>query len=319
MLDNGIIKSKLLIEQHFHGAYGVDFAKCSVEEVLELSKKLIANGIGGFFPTLATDSIENIKKQIQVFKKAKEKQTSEMACLLGIHLEGIFLNPLKKGIHDENQFLELTVKKKQKIEDDFIKIVTLAPELDKNLKFTKYLKEKGIKAQAGHCVGSDLTLCDGVTHLFNAMSPITHRDGSTSLSALVSDNLYTEIIADGVHLSDDIINLVLKSKPKDKVILVSDCLPITNSSTSEMDFCNKKVYYDGKKATDKNGVIAGSTTMLDKIVKRLMQKKINAIELIENTYKYHDIELNGYIWWDEKFDIVAVEKDGNVICKKGKI
>ncbi|MBQ3310584.1 hypothetical protein IJG72_00760 [bacterium] len=316
MLNNGTIESKLLIEQHFHGAYGVDFANCNVEEVLELSKKLIQNGIGGFFPTLATDCVENIKKQIQVFKSAKMQQTSDMADILGIHLEGIFLNPLKKGIHDESQFMDLTIENFQRIEDEFIKIVTLAPELDKDFKLTKYLKDKGIKVQAGHCTGSNLSLCDGVTHLFNAMSPITHRDGSTSLSALINDDLYTEIIADSVHLSDEIINLVFKSKPNDKIILISDCLPITNSDKSEMEFCNKTIYYDGVKATDKNGVIAGSTTLLDKIVKILGQKHFDVINLIDNIYKYHNVEINGRIFWSDNFEILKVEKNSRIIYNK---
>ena len=103
------------------------------------------------------------------------------------------------------------------IEDDFIKIVTLAPELDVDL--IDYLRDKGAKVQAGHCIGSDLSKCDGVTHLFNAMKGISHRDSSTALSALLDNNIYTEVIADGVHLSDEILNLVFKVKPVDKIIL----------------------------------------------------------------------------------------------------
>ncbi len=316
MLFEKIKKSKLIIEQHFHGAYGVDFANCEEDEVLYLSKKLLKHGIGGFFPTLATDTVKNIKKQIKIFKSASQKQTSDMSKILGIHLEGIFLNPEKKGIHDERQFLKLTIKNFQKIEDDFIKIVTLAPELDKNFKLTKYLKSKGIKVQAGHCIGGELNECDGVTHTFNAMGPVTHRGKSTALSALINDKLYTEIIADGVHLSDDAIELVIKVKPQNKILLVSDCLPITNSEKKEMDFCNKTIYYDGKKAIDKNGTIAGSTTLLDNIIKRLLDKDINAFQFIENSYVYHNIKIDGSIWWNEKNKIIAVEKDGNVLYKE---
>src|SRR5574344_496330 len=92
-------ESNLLVEQHFHGCFGVDFSICNENEILNLSKKLLTYGIGGFFPTLVTDSVENIKRQIKVIKSAKEKQTAEMADILGIHIEGIFLNPQKKGIH----------------------------------------------------------------------------------------------------------------------------------------------------------------------------------------------------------------------------
>lgn len=316
MYIENVKKSKLIIEQHFHGAYGVDFANCTVEEVLYLAEKLLYHGIGGFFPTFATDTVENIKKQIEVIKTASKKQTTNQAKILGIHLEGIFLNPEKKGIHDEKQFLDLTIENFQKIEDKFIKIVTLAPELDKNFELIQYLKNKGIKVQAGHCTGGDLDECDGVTHLFNAMSPITHRGKSTALSGLINDNLYTEIIADGVHFSDDTLKLILKSKPHDKILLISDCLPITNSDMTEMNFCGKKIYYDGKKATDSNKVIAGSTNLLDKIIKRLLNMNIDAFQFIENSYNYHNIELNGYVWWNDQLEIIAVEKEGHVLYRK---
>ncbi len=309
-------KSKLIIEQHFHGAFGVDFLNCNEQEILDLSKKLISHGIGGFFATLATDTLDNIKNQIQVIKSASQKQTSEMAKILGIHIEGIFLNPEKKGIHDASQFLELSVENFQKFEDDFIKIITLAPELDKDFRLIKYLKTKGIKVQAGHCTGGDLSECDGVTHLFNAMSPVSHRSKSTALSALVNDDVYTEIIADGVHVNDDAIKLLLKSKPSDRIILISDCLPITNSDKKEMQFCNKTIYYDGEKATDKAGTLAGSTTLLDGIIKRISDSGIDAFKFIENTYKYHDIDLDGFVWWNESNEIVAVEKNKNILYKK---
>ncbi len=313
-------KSPLLVEQHFHGVFGVDFANCTVDELLSLSKKLLTCGIGGFFPTLVTDTCENIKKQIEVIKEAKSKQTPEMADILGIHLEGIFINPQKKGIHDENLFLKPTIENYKKVEDDFIKIVTLAPELDEDNKLQKYLTMQGVKVQAGHCVGGDLACCHGTTHTFNAMASITHRASSTALSALLNDNLYSEIIADGVHLSEEIVSLVFKTKPKDKIILVSDSLPIAQSDKKEMQFAGQTVYYDGEKATGKDGTLAGSTAILNKIVKSMALKNPDNFENIvrlasENVLKYHDIKLNGYVWWDEDFNIVAVEKDGVVLQK----
>lgn len=317
-------KSNLLVEQHFHGAYGVDFSTCETKDILFLAKKLLEHGIGGFYPTLVTDSIENIKRQIERIKSARteqlEKPTPEMAEILGIHLEGIFINPDKKGIHDEKLFLKPTIDNYKLIEDDFIKIVTLAPELDENCELRNYLTLKGVKVQAGHCTSGDLTKCHGVTHLFNAMSGINHREKSTSLSALINDDIYSEIIADGIHLSDDILELVFKSKPEDKVILVSDSLPIAKSSLKETSFAGSIIYYDGKKATSKGGTIAGSTAVLNEIVKRLASKNSDDFEKYvkmasDNLYKYHETTLNGCIYWDEDFDIVAVEKDGIVLYK----
>lgn len=346
------MQTKLIIEQHFHGCFGVDFNKASVDDVLYLSKEILKYGIGGIFPTLVTDSVENIKKATAVIKEASQKQTSDMAKILGIHLEGIFINPEKKGIHNPKHFLAPTIENYKLVEDDFIKIVTLAPEkvidaqkqrgteaksVSSNENLISYLRSKNIKVQAGHCVGGDLTGCTGVTHLFNAMSGVAHRGETTALSALVDDNIYTEIIGDGIHVSDKALELVFKSKPLDKIILISDSLPCTNYShllregkqllESDRDvgagcyefiFADEKVYYDGIKATSKEGTIAGSTTMIPKIIKRLMntifrtstlsttnREKILS-QLVLNPYSYHNIDLDGSIEWDEDFNIAKV-------------
>lgn len=298
------MKTKLLIEQHFHGCFGIDFNTASVDDILYLSKEILKYGIGGIFPTLVTDSVENIKRAISVIKEASKRQTPDMAHILGIHLEGIFLNPEKKGIHNPKHFMKLTPENYKPIEDDFIKIITLAPEFDEGL--LDYLSDKNVKIQAGHCTGGDLTGCTGVTHLFNAMSGITHRGKSTALSALVNDDIYTEIIADGVHVSDEALKLTFKAKPEDKVILISDSLPITKSNLKEMIFAGEKIYYDGIKATSKEGTLAGSTTLLPDIIKRLAKQNMFNPEYINNTYKYHNIDLQGHIEWDDEWNITNI-------------
>lgn len=290
------MKTPLIIEQHLHGAYGVDFNKAGVDDIVALSYKLRKIGIGGFFPTLVTDSVENTKRQIGIIKEA----ASRCSGILGIHLEGIFINSAKKGIHNPEHFLPLTVENFKKIEDDFIKIVTLAPELDEGL--IDYLKSKSIKVQAGHCTGwGDV---DGATHTFNAMSGVTHRGISTALSALVKDNVYAEIIGDGIHVSDDALKLFFKSKPVDKVILISDALPITYSDLKETVFADSKIYYDGKSATSVDGTIAGSTKLLPEIIKILGQKGLFNPQFITNTYRYHNLEPQGEIEWDDEFNVI---------------
>lgn len=307
------MKTKLLIEQHFHGCFGVDFNKATVEQVLELSKKIFQYGIGGIFPTLVTDTLENTRHAIDVIKAASEIQTKDMAKILGIHLEGIFLNPEKKGIHNPEHFLVPTIENYKLIENDFIKIVTLAPELDNNFELSKYLLSKGIKVQAGHCTGGDLACCTGATHLYNAMSGVVHRGKTTALSALIDDNLYTEIIADGVHVSQDALKLLFKSKPLDKIILVSDSLPITKSDKKEMIFADEKVYYDGERAASADGTIAGSTTLLPEIIKRLYKSGLlfsyeEFEQLIENPYHYHNLDIKGSIEWDDDWNIIEVKQ-----------
>lgn len=288
------MKTRPLIEQHFHGCFGIDFNTASVEDVLYLAKEIRKYGIGGIFPTLVTDSIENIKRQTKIIKTAAERQTPDMAKILGVHLEGIFLNPLKSGIHDEKYFLPLTAQNFGLVEDDFIKIVTLAPEL-------MSMRPRWVKIQAGHCVSGDLSACDGVTHMFNAMAGISHKEPSTALSAMVNDEIYTEIIADGVHVSDDALKLLFKSKPADKILLVSDSLPIAKSGLKEMEFAGRKIYADGRA---KDGTLAGSVQVLPDIIKSLNEKGLFNPKFIENPYNYHKIAIPGQIEWDEEFNLV---------------
>lgn len=302
------MKTKLIVEPHIHGAFGIDFNKASVEDVLFVAKKMLSYGIGGVFPTLVTDSVENIKRQIGIIKQASELQKEDSAKILGIHLEGIFLNANKKGIHKSEYFLPLTVENYKKVEDDFIKTITIAPELDEGL--LEYLSDKDIKIQAGHCEGGNLSYCSGVTHLFNAMKGVAHRGSSTALSALIDDNIYTEIIGDGVHLSDDILKLVFKSKPIDKIILISDALPITYSDLRQTTFADEIIYYDGVKAASKDGTIAGSTTLVPAIVKILGKKGFLNEQFIENVYNYHKIFIDGELEWDNDYNIVSIIKDG---------
>ena len=291
------MKTKLLIEQHIHGCFGVDFNKATENEILYASLMLSKAGVGGFFPTIVTDSFERTQRAISVIKSAAPKVEKGCAKILGIHLEGIFLNKEKKGIHNPIYFLKPSVENYKLIEDDFIKIVTLAPEL--NVDLMDYLSSKNVKVQAGHCTGGNLKGCNGVTHLFNAMTGITHRGSSTALSALINDNIYTEIIADGVHVSDEALKLVFKAKPKDKIILVSDSLPCTHSGDRRFVFAGEEIFYDGTKATSKEGTLAGSTSLLCDIVKRLISIKLFKPEYIENSYNYHNIDIDGEIEWEE--------------------
>ena len=96
---DNLIKTKALIEQHIHGGFGIDFSVCDVSGFLEFSKKILKYGVVGYLPTLATDSIENLRNQISKIKEAQLLQLSTdepMARIIGCHLEACFLNPQKK-------------------------------------------------------------------------------------------------------------------------------------------------------------------------------------------------------------------------------
>ncbi len=262
------------IDIHTHGAFGVDFNFANYDEVKFLLKKMYEKNIKAICPTLVGESNQNIQKQLEIFKRIKNEQLQKKeneAFLIGVHLEGTFLSPNKSGIQDKNNFLAPTVEKFKILVDNFediIKIVTIAPEEDIDL--IKYLNEKNIITQAGHTIGERISDCVGITHLFNAMPQIHHRNPSIALEALVNDEKYCEIIADLKHLSPDILKLVLKTKPKDKILLISDSLPIA-SYDKEIIFCNKKIKPNGK---DENGTLAGSSKTLDEICTQLIEKGI---------------------------------------------
>src|SRR5574344_297246 len=233
--------TKGLVEQHIHGGFGIDFLNCDENDVLLFSKKILECGVCAFCPTFASAPIDVIKKQLNVIKCAQKMQ-KEGAKIIGVHLEGPFINPAKKGIHDINILKIPTIENFKELEDEIIKIVTLAPELDENHELINYLNLKNIIVSAGHCTGDDLIGIKQVTHLFNAMSPISHRNPSTVLSALINDDISVELIADFVHVKKEAIKLVLKTKQTDKIILISDALPISKSKKNSMIFCSQEIF-----------------------------------------------------------------------------
>lgn len=317
-VDN-LIETEALVEQHIHGGFGIDFSLCKADDFIEFSKKILKYGVCAFFPTLATDTVENLQKQISEIKKAMQLQENSLeplAKILGVHLEACFLNPVKKGIHDENLLLKPTIENFKLLEDDIIKIVTLAPELDEGNLLCAYLKEKGIRVSAGHCMGADLSHVDQVTHLYNAMGAFSHRTQSTVVSALCNDNIYTEIIADGIHVQKDVLNITFRTKPLNKIILISDALPITHSDKDSMDFCSKKVFLQNGKAVDSNGTIAGSTAFVYDIIKMLVNQGMldlrTACAMASKNLTYIQ-DLNSQLYWDSSCNIQAMNINGALV------
>ena len=309
-------KSEGLVEQHFHGAFGIDFMKCTANDIVDVSVEILKYGVTRIYPTLMTDDIGVIKEQIGKVRKAMEKQPEKSAKISGIHLEGPFINPEKSGIHEKKYILPPTLENYLKIEDEVIKIVTLAPELDSNGELSEYLRQKGVRVSCGHSLAADLPLCDCVTHLFNAMGGITHKSKNTATSALINDEIYTEVIADGNHIIPDVLKLIFRTKPLDKIILISDALPSTCSGESECDFAGQKVYLKNGAFYSANGILGGSGMLVLQIIQKLLRDKLikspqNAFKMASsNINSYMCILNNGFVEWDNDFNIINTE-----ICK----
>lgn len=301
-----------LVEQHIHGAFGYDFMNCTIDEVLIIAKKLAQCGVCAFFPTIMTDDINIIKERIHVIKEAMVKQASNEAKIAGIHLEGPFINPEKSGIHEKKYILPLDIELFKQIEDEVIKIVTVAPEMADNSEFIDYLLSKNIKVSVGHSVCSDLSKANQVTHLYNAMGSFSHRGNSTVVSALSDNDIYIEIIADSMHVSDEVLKITFKQKDLDKILLISDALPLAHSNKKEHNFAGQMIYNENGKLVNKDGVFAGSSLLLCDIVKNLADKNImtlkNAVNAASsNQLKYHNLKNNLKVYWNDSNKIEKVE------------
>ena len=278
------------IDNHTHGVCGVNFNYASYDEIKYVLAELFKRGIAGICPTLVGENQENIIKQLKLFKKIKEEQLltpKKEAFIIGAHLEGTFLSPKKPGIQDSSVFLKPNIDNFKNITGDFediIKIVTIAPEEDEGL--IDYLNSRNIKTQAGHSIGDNIKNCTATTHHFNAMPSIHHRNPSLALSGLINNDIYIEVIADLIHLSEDILKLVFRIKPKNRILLVSDSLPCAHSG-EDIIFCNKKI---NPKGLDNKGTLAGSNKTLDEICLNLIEKNILQTDDIKQMAFYNQIE-----------------------------
>lgn len=228
----------LYTDLHTHGISGHDARSANPETYLRMAGAMFAHGTGAFLPTLFPGQVHIMRAQMDAVKRAMETQArdgvSGSARILGVHLEGPFVNPAKCGALDKDEFIPPTLDNLARLTDGFtgiIKIITVAPELPGAIEVIEAATGLGMRVNMGHSAATfDDTLdgraagATGVTHLFNAMSGLHHREPGLAGYALYDDTLYVEVIADMAHVHPAVLRLVLMCKPPDRVILVSDSL-----------------------------------------------------------------------------------------------
>ncbi|MEN2994980.1 MAG: amidohydrolase family protein [Thermodesulfovibrio sp.] len=221
-----------LIDIHFHGTNKIDIKEIeSYEEILSLAKDYGSMGIDAFLVTVYPSEISFMRKTLLNIKKAMEFQT-EGAKILGAYLEGPFLNPEKSGALNRDYFLQPDIEVFYRLIDgmeDIVKIITVAPELPNILKIVEKCSEAGIVVSMGHSDATYKEAEDGykagarlITHLFNAMRGIHHREPGIAGFGLINQDIYVELIADGRHISDELLKWIFQIKNKERIILVSD-------------------------------------------------------------------------------------------------
>jgi N-acetylglucosamine-6-phosphate deacetylase len=277
---NGCFLTPGLIEQHFHGGFGCDFNTCSLTQVQHLLELLPRFGITGVLPTIMSAPITDMISAINTMEEAIHLRSPGKCKLLGIHLEGPFLTESYRGAHSAKHLVH------QNAMDDIqilcspnVKLVTLAPELDPDGELIRFLFERGIRVSAGHS-GANLEEMNqaieygvrGITHLFNAMPGLHHRNPGILAKALTDDRLYTEVIADGVHVHPEVLKLAIKAKRPDALIAVSDCLALAGQPEGEtFQFGGQTVTNRQGAAINHEGKLAGSTRFLNTAIQNLVQ------------------------------------------------
>ncbi|WP_375540492.1 N-acetylglucosamine-6-phosphate deacetylase [Rossellomorea marisflavi] len=247
-----------LIDVHIHGANGSDTMDATKESLDVMTAILPAEGTTSFLATTITEKRAVIEDALKNVRDYMERhQHAGQAEILGIHLEGPFINPGRAGAQPVQSILKPDLEafmKWEQLSGGTIKLVTLAPELDGDHALISYLRSKGIVASAGHTSATyeqmenaiDAGLSH-VTHLFNQMSGLHHREPGVVGAAFARPELMVELIADGVHVKPEVVNIAYRQVTDERFILITDSMRAK---------CLKNGQYDlgGQMVTVKDGM-----------------------------------------------------------------
>ena len=308
------------IDTHIHGIGGFGADDADYKSILKMSETLAKYGVTSFIPTCCTSSEEMLIKKIKAIVKAIGKEKG--AKILGIHLEGPFLSPEKIGAQSQDGISPVNIdlmRRLWKASRKKIINMTVAPELKNMRELALYCSQKGIILQAGHTNATYEQMIEGmqanimhVTHLFDAMRPMHHREPGVVGAALIHPEISCEIIGDGVHVNPHLIHLLLKSKPLSQIVLITDALPPAKTELSP----DSELYLDKVFYRKKDNVINGSAiSMLDgfrnlisygiPIEKVARMACTNPAQIM----RQQDI---GLLVSGKKADIIVIDKDLNI-------
>jgi len=220
-------------------------------------------GTTSFLPTLISDDLSVLLRAIGAVRDAIAGGVPGVA---GVHLEGPFLSEEKKGTHDHTKFRDLDRDAVAMLSSLGIgrTLVTLAPEETTPQTIAK-LARSGVVVSAGHTNATYEEMkvafdhgVTGITHLFNAMSPMTHREPGTVGAALDDERSWCGIIVDGRHVSPVVLRIALRSKRRDRFMLVTDAMPSVGAAQPEFMLQGKKITVKDGICVDENGIFSGS-------------------------------------------------------------
>lgn len=244
-----------LIDSHIHGYNGIDIENYNSESIQQLSKDLASRGITSWVPTIRTSNISEMENTMQFIINHKDKIKG--ARIIGGYFEGPFLSKDRVGSQNKKYIIDFEKDKLKRLIDfsRYMPIkICLAPENINDNIFNLISKMNNVILCLGHTNASELAYPKNynsrliITHIFNAMRGIHHRDIGIAGQALLDNNSYVEIIGDGKHLSDSMINLIFNFKSINRIILISD-----NNQLSEK--ADGVYNYNGKKISVRNNTL----------------------------------------------------------------
>ncbi len=271
-----------LIDLHVHGYMGEDVASADVHSVLSMSSRLAAEGTTSFLPTLGAMPVDCIDKVTKAVESVVWDRANDGAEVLGLHLEGPFLNPCKQGAMRRdyllNPSLDLAARWLE-LSEGALNHVTLAPELPCAEEVVRFLSQEGVTVAAGHSMATYEETLEaiswGVTvgnHTFNAMRSFHHRDPGIVGAVLSDRRLWAEVLCDGIHVHPGAVLTLLAAKGVEKTYLVSDAIAPAGLKPGLYNSLGSDVIIDEEgRAFLRDGTLAGSTTTLLQCVKNVMR------------------------------------------------
>ncbi len=315
------------IDVHNHGAIGVDVNEAKVDDLVAVAKFLASEGVTAWMPTLVPDSDENYRRLIDVIDRLMEIQ-SEMpiAQAVGVHYEGIFANEKMCGALRPEYFKSFTGSEVGDLPrlKSGVHMTTFAPEVENGIELAKELSKQGWIASIGHTKADVATLDQAcaagakhVTHFFNAMTGIHHRDVGVAGWALTNPEMTFDIIADGIHVNPRMVQMACRAKTPDKTILISDSVAPTGLGDGSFQLWGETVVVENKRTRNERGSIAGSViSMLDAVngVRSIGFSPVEVAKMAStNPARLLGLsDTRGSIAAGRRADLVGVNTDGSV-------
>lgn len=302
------------IDMHIHGFDGFDTMDGSEEAIETISKGITKNGITAFLPTTMTMEKKRISNALDSVRKVKERGT-EGAEVLGAHMEGPFINRKFKGAQAEEHIISPDFEMIRN-NQDIVSLITIAPEIEGALEFIQQVKrETNIVLSMGHTGASYEQATEGiaygishVTHLFNAMTGLHHRDPGV-VGAALTHNITCEIIADTIHIHPSLFSMLLKVKGLDRMILVTDCMSAGGKEEGKYDLGGQNVFVKDNQARLGDGTLAGSVLNLNDAVYNMSEYTEYTIPQLISLITINPAKILGI---DKQKGTLAIGKDADI-------